>query len=129
MRNNGVFIGHNSRLINDECNYKDQVSESVGPMMYKLSLNQINNHNSCLSVLGPRPSTGPNSYGVSTMGDNSFADSQQLVDIESVLSNRNTRLSKDGGINDINVNDFRLKHARTCNDFLDPIDTHLTNSP
>jgi len=32
-------------------------------------------------------------------------------------------------VNDIDVTKFSLQHARICNDFLDPIDTHLTHPP
>ena len=32
-------------------------------------------------------------------------------------------------MNDIDVTQFKLQHARICNDFLDPLATHLTNPP
>jgi hypothetical protein len=129
--NNGVFIGHSSRLPYDKCAYDDYLSESVGPIVYKLNPNQINNCNSCLSVFGPRTSSGPHSYGVSTTVGHVTAPSQELVDVESILSNRNVIASrcKDGKVNDIDVTKFKLQHARTCNDFLDPIASHLTNPP
>ena len=37
--------------------------------------------------------------------------------------------SKDAQVNDIDVTKFQLQHARVCNDFLDPLATHLTNPP
>ncbi len=125
----GLNIGHSSRLPYDKCAYDDQLSESVGPLLYRLNPQQINSCNSCLSVFGPRSSGGPRSYGVSTSMGHVTAPSQQLVDTESILSNRNVIASKckDGKVNDIDVTKFQLQHARICNDFLDPVATHLTN--
>ncbi len=127
----GLNIGHSSRLPYDKCAYDDYLSESVGPLLYRLNPNTINSCNSCLSVFGPRPSNGPRSYGVSTTTGHVTAPSQQLVDVESILSNRNVIASKckDGKVNDIDVTKFQLQHARVCNDFLDPLATHLTNPP
>lgn len=129
LLNQGVFIGHSSRLPYDKCAYNDYLSESVGPLSYKLNPHQINNCQSCLSVFGPRPSGGARSYGVSSTVGHVTAPSQGLVDVESILSNRNVVASKckDGKVNDIDVTKFHLQHARTCNDFLDPISSHLTH--
>lgn len=129
MMNKGVNIGHSSKLIYDRCAYDDALSESVGPLMYRLNPHQINNCNACLSVFGPRARSGPPSYGVSTSVGHTTAASQDLVDVESILSNRNVIASrcKDGKVNDIDVTKFNLQHARVCNDFLDPVATHLTN--
>ena len=124
--NRGIQYGHSSRLIYDTQCYQDQLSESVSPLLYKLNPNQINNCSACLSVFGPR-----GSYGDSTTVGHRTAPSQDLVDVESILSNRNVIASKckDGKVNDIDVNKFQLQHARICNDYLDPIATHLTNPP
>ena len=80
-----------------------------------------------MSVFGPRGSH--NGYGDSTTVGHRNAPSQDLVDVESILSNRNVIASKckDGKVNDIDVTKFQLQHARICNDFLDPVATHLTN--
>ncbi len=127
----GLNIGHSSRLGYDKCYYDDYLAESVGPLLYRLNPNTINNCNSCLSVFGPRASNGPRSYGVSSITGHVTAQAQELVDVESILSNRNTIASKckDGQVNDIDVTKFNLQHARTCNDFLDPVATRLTNPP
>lgn len=131
MLNQGIFFGHSSRLGYDKCAYEDYLSESVAPSLYKLNPSQVNNCNSCLSVFGPRSGTGGNSYGVSTTVGHVTMPSQKLVDVESILSNRNVLNSKckDGQVNDIDVTKFKLQHARICNDFLDPVATHLTNPP
>lgn len=125
--NHGVNIGHSSRLIYDKCAYDDYLKESVSPLLYKLNPNQINSCNKCLSVFGPRSSH--NGYGVSATNGYGIAPAQDLVDVESVLSNRNVISSKckDGKVNDIDVTQFKLQHARTCNDFLNPLATHLTH--
>lgn len=129
MRNQGVFIGHSSRLKYDKCSYDDYLSESVGPLLYKLNPNQMNNCNSCLSVFGPRSSVNGNSYGVSTLVGNVPMPSQQLVDLESIMTNRNVLTSKckDGKVNSIDVTKFGLKHARMCNDYMDSVASRLTN--
>jgi len=124
-----VNIGHSSRLGYDRDTYADKLEESIGPMLYQLNPNQVNNCNSCLSVFGPRPSAGARSYGVSMTAGNVAAPAQNLVDVESLLSNRNVIASRcrDAEVNDIDVTKFHLQHARVCNDFLDPIATHLTD--
>lgn len=131
LLNQGVNIGHSSNLIYDRCAYDDYLSESVGPLLYRLNPNQINNCNACLSVFGPRSRSGPPSYGVSTTVGHTSAISQDLVDVESILSNRNVIASKckDGKVNDIDVTKFHLQHAKLCNDYLDPLATHLTDPP
>lgn len=52
-----------------------------------------------------------------------------MVDVDSILSNRNVIKSKckDGDVNPLDVTKYQLQHARVCNDYLDPIATHLTN--
>ena len=129
MLSQGIFIGHSSKLIYDKCYYDDYLSESVAPILYQLDPNRINNCNACLSVFGPRSSYY--GYGVSTTMGHTTAPAQDLVDVESILSNRNVIASKckDGKVNDIDVTQFHLQHPRICNDTLDPIATHLTNPP
>jgi hypothetical protein len=127
----GLNYGHSSRLGYDKCAITDSISESVSPLLYKMNPNAISNCNSCLSVFGPRSSSGAQSAGVSTFDGVGVAPSQDLVDVESILSNRNVIASKckDGKVNDIDITKFQLQHARVCNDFLDPLATHLTNPP
>lgn len=130
MKNQGIFIGHSSRLKYDKCSYDDYLSESVSPLLYKLNPNQINNCNSCLSVFGPRSSIQGNSKGVSTViSQSSNIPSQDLVDLESIMTNRNVLASKckDGKVNEIDVTKFNLQHARICNDYLDGVSSRLTN--
>lgn len=124
-----IMQGHSSRLGYDHCFIKDDIAQSVSPLLWTLDPTRINNCQACLSVFGPR--SGHNGYGNSTTVGHRTAPAQDLVDVESVLSNRNVVASrcKDGKVNDIDVTKFKLQHARTCNDFLDPVATHLTNPP
>jgi hypothetical protein len=127
--NRGVNIGHSSRLGYDKATYNDRLEESTSPLMYNLNPNQINNCEACLSVFGPRG--GHNGYGDSTLVGHTTAPAQDLVDLESILSNRNVIASKakDAKVNDIDVTKFRAKNAAVCSNYLDPIATHLTNPP
>lgn len=125
--------GYSSREKYDKCYNNEQIERSVGPMLYKLNPNQINNCNACLSTFGPRASGGTNrgvmGYGDSTSVGHRTSPAQDLVDVDSILSNRNVIKSKckDGDVNSINVTKFQLQHARVCNDYLDPISSLLTN--
>ena len=85
-------IGHSSRLGYDRCAYSDRIQESTGPIGYRLDPNAQENCNQCLSTLGPRSSYM--GQGVSTTVGASIATSQKLVDVESLLSNRNLKTSK-----------------------------------
>lgn len=123
-------IGHSSRLPYDKCAYDDRIYESVSPMLYRLNPLHMANCDGCLSTLGPRSSY--QGYGVSTVsGGVGRPTSQDLADVESILTNRNVLASKckDGKVNDIDVTKFKLQHARACNSFLDPVNSRLTNPP
>jgi hypothetical protein len=128
--NINMNIGHSSRLPYDTCAYDDRLAESVSPLLYKLNPTQIANKDACLSTLGPRG--GKNGYGVSLLVDPSpcenVAPAQNLVDLESVLSNRNVPTSrcKTAKVNPIDVTQFGLKNTRVCDKYLDPVSSRLT---
>jgi len=126
MEPSKLNIGHSSRLGYDSCAYSDRLTESVGPLGYRLDPNWQENNNQCLSTLGPRSSYM--GQGVSTSVGHPIATSQKLVDVESVLSNRNLKTTKckRDGVNPINVTKFGVKHMRTCNDYLNPLSSRLT---
>jgi len=130
-RNIGVFQGHSSRLPYDKCAYNDKLSESVAPLGYYLDQNRIHNCNSCMPTFGPVPSNNTGAFSTSTMVGNVPNPGQQLVDLESIMTNRNIRTSKcrDAQINDIDVFKFQTKSPQSCNQFLNPLATHLTNPP
>lgn len=127
--NTGINIGHSARLGYDNCYYPDRLQESVGPLGYRINPISRFNCKQCLSTLGPRTSYQGNS--VSTYVDHPVATSQKLVDIESILSNRNVKESKckNGNINFVNVTDadkFRMIDLGICNDFLNPLSSKLS---
>jgi hypothetical protein len=119
-------IGHSGRLGYDQCAYSDRLQESVGPLGYRLDPNWQENCNQCLSTLGPRSSYM--GQGVSTASGFPIATAQKLVDVESVLSNRNVKNTKcrRDGVNPINVTKFGVQHQRVCGDFLNPLSSRLT---
>lgn len=124
------MIGHSSKLIYDEQAYEDKLAESVSPLGYTLNPYHTTNCNACLSVFGPR--AGLMGEGVSTIiptgSTRRIAPVNDVVDIESILTNRNLKLSKTkmGQVNDIDVTKFKLTHSDICNDFLNPLSTKLT---
>ena len=131
--NQGINIGISSRLDYDPCYIDDNIYESTGPLQYQLSTDKIHNCNECVSRFGPRPSQGTNGGFIATIkGTDDIAVSQSLVDLESILTNRNVKQSKckNGQVNSINVLKIPLnKNPSICNNFLDPISSHLTNPP
>jgi hypothetical protein len=126
MEPSKLNIGHSSRLGYDTCAYADRLEESVGPLGYRLDPNWQENCNQCLSTLGPRSSYM--GQGVSSAVGHPIATSQKLVDVESVLTNRNVKTTKcrRDGVNPINVTKFGVKHMRICNDYLNPLSSRLT---
>ena len=132
LRNQGVNIGHSSRLDYDPSYIRDSIKESTDPLSYQLSTDRIYNCNTCATNYGPRPSSNTN--GISSavlLNANKIAVSQSLVDLETVFSNRNVKATKDkrGMVQDINVLQIPLQGTNVCSNFLDPISTHLTNPP
>jgi len=121
-------IGHSSRLPYDPCAYPDKLTEIVGAGNYRLSPDQSYNCNNCLSTLGPRASNNGRGYDVSRVVNTSYAPSQDLVDVDSILSNRNVKESKckSGKVNPIDVTKYDLMDSNLCNNFLDPESSRLT---
>lgn len=119
-------FGHSSRLPYDKCAFEDKMKESVDPLLYNINVNNIANCDGCLSTLGPR--SGLLGYGVSNVSGSKIATSQKLVDIESLLSNRNipTSKCKSGHVNNIDMGSFDLKHASICNETLNGISSRLS---
>jgi len=122
-----MLIGSSSRLPYDECAYPDKLQVSTGPLLYKLSTDQIYNCDSCLSTFGPRSSIRGND--VSKTMKTGYAPSQDLVDLESILTNRNVLESKckTGRTNPVNVTEMPLQHVPSCGKFLDPVVSRLTH--
>ena len=122
-------FGYSSRLGYDgDCSYEDKLTESTGPLQYVMDTNKIYNCDACLSSFGPR--SGLMGFGVSTPIDNrpAIAQASEIVNIESLLSNRNVKKSrcKRDGSNPIDVTKFPVKHPRLCNDYLNPMASKLS---
>jgi hypothetical protein len=104
-------IGHSSKLQYDGCYYGDNVLESTSPGTYRLEPFFNYNPKGCLQTIGPI------GFGVNTTTENCPALSQQMVDVESVLSNRNVPLSRcrKAQVNDIDVTQMKSNAYNDCN--------------
>lgn len=122
-------IGHFTGLKNDQCAYNTYIQQSTDPLIYQLNTNAIWNENQCASYLGPRPKCMGN--GAGTLVGFPVATAQYLTDVDSILSNRNVRLSecKNSNLNPINLTKLPQYNLYPCNNFLDPIATHLSDPP
>jgi hypothetical protein len=123
-------IGHSSKLPYDKAYYPDHLDESVAPGDYRLQVYSIYSPDSCFAPIGINP--GPNGAGVSTVRQYGPAMAQRLVDVDSVLSNRNLPQSKarDGRVNIIDLEKEKLYSLREClSKSLAPEYTHLTAMP
>lgn len=120
-------IGNFNRLSYDDSYLQDRTKQSTDPLNYRLSVDQIYNKDRCLSQFGPRNST----YGCSTIGDAGYAVSQNQVDVESILTNRNVKASKSRAsdmVNPINPTKMQPTLAPICNDKLKTSHTRLSHS-
>lgn len=113
-------FGFSTRLDYDRCAYNDRLQESTAPIQYRLNADTIRNRNACLTTLGPRASY--KGVGVSTAPTTTAAPSQDLVDVESLLSNRGIPASKckSGRVNNIDVRKHQVNHVGECNSKLNP---------
>ena len=125
--NSGFNYGASTNLQYDPAYIKDAIEQSTAPLMSVLDPNRIKNCSQCLSTNGPRASH--NGWGDSIPIPNSgLAPAQQLVDIDSIMSNRNVLAdrSKRGMVNDIDVFKFKTYDATLCGKGLDPLSSILT---
>jgi hypothetical protein len=118
-------FGFSTRLDYDESTYGDRLDESTSPLNYRINSNQIYNNDSCLTILGPR-----GRFGVSTPAPNQVALSQapEVVNIESILTNRNVYKSKNrrNEINPIDVTQIKNNNYSGCGNKLNPNSSRLT---
>jgi hypothetical protein len=119
-------IGYSSRLPYDDCYYQARLKQSTDPVNYRINGNQIDNCNRCLSTLGPRSSVM--GFGVSTVRDVGVAPAQDLIDLDSVLSNRNVKESSciTGHFNTVNPTTWKNNDQQICNNFLNPETSRLS---
>lgn len=130
-------IGYSSRLGYDEGYYPEKVEQSTTPLNYALDPNQISNCNACLNLLGPISSY--NGFGTSTLingnPNNTVAPALNLVDLDSIFSNRNVRNSKlrNGKLNPIGIeklsSEYKIHNYASCPKPLNPLSSRLTYPP
>lgn len=123
----GFNQGISSNLRYDEDYLQDALSQSTGPIKSQMDANRIRNCKQCLSTNGPRASQ--NGWGASLPIQNAgIAPAQQVVDIDSIMKNLNTKSSRSskGGLNEIDVFKFKTYGNEGCNKFLDPVSLQLT---
>ena len=129
-------IGHSSKLLYDRKFYPDHLDESVGPGDYRLQTYSIYSNNSCVPPVGIN--YGFNGAGVSTTSPYNYAMAQRLVDVDSDLSNRNLKQSRQraGRVNIKDITQQQYFNLNNCpegvtckNDSLSPEYTHLSASP
>ncbi len=115
-------IGHSSRLPYDKCAYPDRLKESTDPLSYRLNVNYIHNCNRCLNHNGAGPRATRNGFGDSTLGETGYAPMEDLVDVDSVMTNRNVKTSKckKGHINPVNLTTKKGYDYNLCGNFTHP---------
>lgn len=125
--NSGFNFGYSGNLAYDPATIKDDIEQSTAPLMSVLDPNRVKNCSQCLSLNGPR--AGHNGWGNSIpIAEPSITPAQDLVDIDSIMSNRNVRQdrSKKGNVNMVDVFKFKTYNANLCDRGLDPLNSTLT---
>jgi hypothetical protein len=120
----GFNFGLSTKLQYDTDFLEDDISQSTAPLLSVLDPNRVKSNSQCLSTFGPR--AGHNGYGDNIPIQNpGLTPAQELVDIDSIMSNRNVKQSraKNGNVNPINVFDFKTYDCKECDKFLDSLDT------
>ena len=125
--NSGFNFGQSTRLYYDDDCANDYTEQSTAPLQSIIDPNRAKNCNQCLSLNGPR--AGHNGWGNSIPIANPGIDpAQELIDIDSIMSNRNvkTTRARRGMVNDIDVFKFKTYDAGLCDKGLDPLSSILT---
>jgi hypothetical protein len=125
--NSGFNFGVSSRLQYDQSFIHDDIEQSTAPLQSVLDPNRVKNCSQCLSLNGPRASH--NGWGDNIpIANPGLTPAQQLVDIDSIMSNRNVKASRDkrGMVNNVDVFKFKTYDAKLCGRGLDPLASILT---
>ena len=125
--NSGFNYGYSSNLSYDQSFIHDDIEQSTAPLLSILDPNRVKNCSQCLSLNGPRASH--NGWGDSIpIANPSITPAQDLIDIDSIMSNRNVRQdrSKKGHVNMVDVFKFKTYDAKLCDRGLDPLNSTLT---
>lgn len=126
-------FGYSSRLGYDDKYNEQEVVQSTSPMQYRLDTNQSYNNNQCFNSSGNGARIDYRGNGISLPMKTCANSSQapEVVDIESILTNRNMKLSKlsKNGANKIDVTKVKLNNLPECNDYTNSSASRLTNPP
>lgn len=125
--NSGFNYGYSGNLAYDPEFIRDDIEQSTAPLMSILDPNRVKNCSQCLSLNGPRASH--NGWGNSIpIAEPSITPAQDLIDIDSIMSNRNVKQdrSKKGHVNMVDVFKFKTYNAKLCDRGLDPLNSTLT---
>jgi len=120
--NSGFNFGVSSRLQYDPTFISDDIEQSVAPLQSILDPNRVKNCSQCFNLNGPRP--GHNGWGDNIpIANPGLTPAQQLVDVDSIMSNRNVKASRDkrGMVNPIDVFKFKTYDTKLCDRGLDPL--------
>lgn len=123
-------FGFSSRLSYDNNAYKEVISESTAPINYRMNVNYIHNNDRCLQIGRSSPRTTTIGFGVNTVGKPvGCAVVNELVDADSIMSNRNVPASKTrrGHVNPINLTLEKSNNYGLCSNKLDLQYTALTD--
>jgi hypothetical protein len=125
--NSGFNFGMSSRLQYDSHYITDNIEQSTAPILSVLDPTRVKNCNQCLSLNGPR--AGHNGWGNNIpIAEPGNTPAQELIDIDSIMSNRNVKQdrSKKGGVNEVDVFKFKTYDSVLCGKDLDPVPSILT---
>ncbi len=125
--NSAFNYGESTNLRYDQQYIQEDIQQSTMPLQYVMDPTQVKNCQQCLSLNGPVPSVG--GWGDSIPIPNAgIVPAQEIIDLDSILSNRNVKASKTrrGNVNDIDVFKFKTYNSKLCNKFLDPKSSLLT---
>jgi len=125
--NSGFNYGASDKLQYDTDYINDDIQQSTAPILSVLDPNRVKNCNNCSSLFGPRQSHNgvEDSIPIANPG---LTPAQELVDIDSIMSNRNVKndRSKKGKVNMIDVFKFKTYDTKYCDRGLDPLSSILT---
>jgi hypothetical protein len=123
-------FGYSCRLNYDPQTYSEKIEEITAPITFRMNLNNIANQNACFTSIGPISSYNGHGVSYATYPEPGYnAVKQDLVALESILSNRNVKMSKSrsGKVNPFNLNSIKLTNVPQCNNFLHPEFSRLSD--
>ena len=124
--NSDFNYGYSGNLGNDKNYINSRLEESNSIMQSVLDPNRVKNCNSCMPI---RSNIGHNGiYSNLPIAPGSNTPAMSVADIDSIMSNRNSKLNgnKKGRVNNINVLKFKTYDNNQCGKGLDQISSILT---